>query len=197
MFKLCAFCGLCVKIFDKLLKGFLHLVVSPKAIPKWNRQFIFIYDTMVLKKKFFQFIFAAFVIIFFSENAFSFSPFEFDRSKRNKKIEIKKKSNIISETNDYCSTEFYALNFYLQVYKKFISPVRNKECPSYPSCSTYSFQAIKKFGALKGVILTADRLLHEADERKLKKFIVIDGAQKIYDPLENNLIFFYNSDKIK
>lgn len=33
------------------------------------------------------------------------------------------------------------------------------ECKYYPSCSEYSLQAIKKYGALKGTILSIKRIL--------------------------------------
>ncbi len=33
------------------------------------------------------------------------------------------------------------------------------ECKYYPSCSEYSIQAIKKYGALKGLLLSFKRIL--------------------------------------
>jgi len=155
----------------------------------------------MIKSKFFkkssEIIFFILIFISVSKDSYSFSPFEFDKNKVVSRQIHSVAASDTKTTDTYISTQFCALSIYLKFYRNLISPVRNNICPSYPSCSTYSFQAIKKFGALKGIILTADRLLHEADERKLKNFITIDGIRKINDPLENNLIFFDKSDKIK
>jgi len=45
------------------------------------------------------------------------------------------------------------------VYKNFISPLLPPACRFVPTCSQYGVQAIEDFGATKGVILTAWRLL--------------------------------------
>ena len=47
----------------------------------------------------------------------------------------------------------------IEVYQKFISPVLGKNCRFYPSCSEYSYQAIKKYGATKGLTLGFLRVL--------------------------------------
>lgn len=35
-------------------------------------------------------------------------------------------------------------------YQRFISPIFPPSCRFYPSCSEYSYQAIEKYGALRG-----------------------------------------------
>ena len=47
----------------------------------------------------------------------------------------------------------------IKFYKYFISPVLGNNCRFYPSCSTYSMEALKLHGVLKGVYLTVRRLL--------------------------------------
>jgi len=47
----------------------------------------------------------------------------------------------------------------IKIYQKFISPILGKNCRFYPSCSEYSYQAIKKYGATKGLILSFFRVL--------------------------------------
>jgi len=48
----------------------------------------------------------------------------------------------------------------LLFYKKYISPLKGKSvCIYRPSCSVYAIEAISSFGFLKGVYLTARRLL--------------------------------------
>ena len=74
----------------------------------------------------------------------------------------------------------------ISVFRKMVSPVDNKHCPSYPSCSTYALLAFKKHGAFWGAMLTVDRLIHESSEAKFSPYIYIRGNRKIYDPLEAN-----------
>jgi hypothetical protein len=54
----------------------------------------------------------------------------------------------------------HILIFVIKVYQKMISPIlgRNK-CRFYPTCSSYSIEAIGKFGALKGGYLSIKRVL--------------------------------------
>jgi len=47
----------------------------------------------------------------------------------------------------------------IKIYQKFISPILGKNCRFYPSCSEYSYQVIKKYGATKGLILSFWRVL--------------------------------------
>ena len=44
-------------------------------------------------------------------------------------------------------------------YQIFISPILGQNCRFYPTCSQYSFQAIEKYGIVKGVFLGIKRLL--------------------------------------
>lgn len=44
-------------------------------------------------------------------------------------------------------------------YKIFISPLLGNHCRFHPSCSAYTYQAIKKHGLLKGAYLGGKRLL--------------------------------------
>ncbi len=47
----------------------------------------------------------------------------------------------------------------IKFYQKLISPIFPKSCRFYPSCSEYSYEAIKKHGLIKGIIFTCWRLL--------------------------------------
>jgi len=44
-------------------------------------------------------------------------------------------------------------------YKKLISPLLPNSCRFYPTCSTYSLDAIKKFGPFKGLYLSFRRII--------------------------------------
>jgi putative membrane protein insertion efficiency factor len=49
--------------------------------------------------------------------------------------------------------------FLIRGYKKIISPLIGYHCRFYPTCSTYTYEAIKKYGLLKGMFLGIKRLL--------------------------------------
>ncbi|YAI81706.1 MAG: membrane protein insertion efficiency factor YidD [cyanobacterium endosymbiont of Rhopalodia sterrenbergii] len=47
----------------------------------------------------------------------------------------------------------------IQIYRRSISPLFPPSCRFQPTCSQYSLEAIKKFGAIKGTWLTIRRIL--------------------------------------
>jgi putative membrane protein insertion efficiency factor len=49
--------------------------------------------------------------------------------------------------------------FFIKSYKRFISPLKPKCCRFYPTCSTYSIEAINRFGAFRGIYLSIRRIL--------------------------------------
>ncbi|OGN13053.1 MAG: membrane protein insertion efficiency factor YidD [Candidatus Yanofskybacteria bacterium RIFCSPHIGHO2_02_FULL_43_15c] len=56
---------------------------------------------------------------------------------------------------------------FLRSYKKSFSPFLSSfslifpvACKFYPTCSEYSFEAVKKYGMVRGVFLTLKRILH-------------------------------------
>lgn len=46
----------------------------------------------------------------------------------------------------------------VRIYQVFISPLWGPCCRYYPSCSEYTIEAIRKYGALKGVWLGVKRV---------------------------------------
>jgi len=44
-------------------------------------------------------------------------------------------------------------------YQVFLSPVLPRSCRFYPSCSQYTFEAVERFGVMKGLWLGAKRIL--------------------------------------
>ncbi|MBI3327832.1 MAG: hypothetical protein HYZ81_14170 [Nitrospinae bacterium] len=56
----------------------------------------------------------------------------------------------------------------------------------YPTASAFLGQAVAKHGMLIGIMLTADRLLHEWDEQRRAPRIVKYGVSRVYDPVEAN-----------
>ena len=54
----------------------------------------------------------------------------------------------------------YLLLVLIRLYQKLISPaLPGNTCRFYPSCSHYGYQAIYKFGALKGLYLAINRII--------------------------------------
>lgn len=76
--------------------------------------------------------------------------------------------------------------FLIRGFQRYVSPVDGERCNMYPTCSTYGLHAFRKHGALKGIILTADRLLHEYDEAAFAPRIIKYGRLRYYDPVEYN-----------
>ena len=52
----------------------------------------------------------------------------------------------------------FLINFYQKNISKFLE-YKNIRCKYYPSCSEYTKQAIEKYGAFKGSIIGAKRIL--------------------------------------
>ncbi len=79
----------------------------------------------------------------------------------------------------------------LTFYQKVIGPVNGGRCPMYPTCSQYSVLAIRKHGPIVGIMMTADRLIHESDERKFAPVIRVGSRYRFDDPPENNDFWWY------
>ena len=71
----------------------------------------------------------------------------------------------------------YPFLLFIRAYRYLISPLLGNNCRFYPSCSSYSEQAIEQFGLLKGGILSIKRL------SKCHPF-----HQGGYDPVPESLI---------
>lgn len=51
------------------------------------------------------------------------------------------------------------LIFFIHLYRKYISPLKQPSCRFYPTCSKYSLSAYKKYGFIKGTYLSLKRIL--------------------------------------
>lgn len=52
----------------------------------------------------------------------------------------------------------YMVLFLIKIYRNF-SSLTPPRCRFYPTCSTYAYEAIERFGVFKGVYLSLKRLL--------------------------------------
>lgn len=68
-------------------------------------------------------------------------------------------------------------------YQRFISPLFPPTCRYYPTCSSYMIIALKKHGALKGVIMGIARIF------RCHPFV--KGG---YDPVPDHFTIFRNKD---
>lgn len=75
-------------------------------------------------------------------------------------------------------------------FRNSLSGADGDRCPMYPSCSTYTLEAFKTYGAFKGWIMSSDRLLRcGRDELKTCPVVRIDGQNQCYDPVSNNIFW--------
>lgn len=82
----------------------------------------------------------------------------------------------------------------LALFQQVISPVDGARSTMYPTGSAYARQAIKKHGALLGVVLTIERLMHEGNENQVAPQIRKYGIWRVYDPVEANDWWWPGSD---
>jgi len=47
----------------------------------------------------------------------------------------------------------------IKLYQKFLSPLTGGACRFYPTCSHYTYEAIEKYGALRGIWMGGKRIL--------------------------------------
>ena len=58
--------------------------------------------------------------------------------------------------------ENFAVRFFVllvRLYQRTVSPLLPQTCRFYPSCSTYSIEALREHGALRGIWMTLNRVL--------------------------------------
>lgn len=87
------------------------------------------------------------------------------------------------------ATPFFWL---LTFYQKFLGRANRGRCPMYPTCSQYSVEAIHKHGPVVGIIMTADRLMHEIDEKEYVFRIKVGNRYRFDDPVSNNDFWWYH-----
>ena len=85
-------------------------------------------------------------------------------------------------------TAFPAVAFdaYLRFFQGVISPVDGARSNMYPTGSDYARRAFRKHGALLGLMLTTERLMHEGNEAIIAPRIRKYGLWRVYDPVQAN-----------
>lgn len=72
------------------------------------------------------------------------------------------------------------------IYQKIISPQAGGVCNFTPSCSQFGFSAIKKYGIIKGILMTSDRLQRCNYCVSGKYHYGTEG--RFYDPVKNHCL---------
>ena len=92
------------------------------------------------------------------------------------------------------NTSFAQLPAYtaLRIYQEVISPTKGRDCPSYPSCSAYSIQALQQYGLLQGLLMTADRLHRCGHDVQYFPLIETPGGTRYEDPPYLNDITYFH-----
>ena len=166
---------------------FFMMVISPSQCQRsggltlnkpigWN-----VKQTFDKRKIFLQFVFSL-SLCFFSvaqaaENPLAYRP-----------LPTPKKETLAGEgQNVLVKVVLLPLSFYAKI----LSSVDGDRCPSYPNCSLYARQALTRHGAILGLWMTVDRLIHErtelirgGQEGRLLRFK--DGRVRVFDSLESN-----------
>jgi putative membrane protein insertion efficiency factor len=76
----------------------------------------------------------------------------------------------------------------IDMYRIGISPIHGSRCGFYPSCSAFGRQAVREYGALHGVMMTADRLTrcNIFKEPGPDYFLLPSG--RLFDPVSANTL---------
>lgn len=74
----------------------------------------------------------------------------------------------------------------LMAWHRVLTRADGPRSPMYPTASAYLGQAAAKHGMVIGIVMTADRLMHEWDEQRRAPRIMVYGVPRAYDPVEAN-----------
>jgi hypothetical protein len=80
----------------------------------------------------------------------------------------------------------------IRLFQKYLSGADGHRCPMTPSCSSYALQAMQRHGALKGWIMSCDRLMRcGRDELRQQPSVATPGGPRTPDSLGNNDFWWY------
>lgn len=99
--------------------------------------------------------------------------------------QVKSTSPKVSSTQSL-SYPAISMDAYLRFFQRVISPVDGARSNMYPTGSGYARQVFRKHGALLGIVLTTERLMHEGNEVIVAPRIKKHGIWRVYDPVEAN-----------
>jgi hypothetical protein len=74
-------------------------------------------------------------------------------------------------------------------YQRRISRRDGPRCLFYPTCSAFYDQALTRYGAVWGTLMTLDRLLYRERQGSMKRYRYDAESRRYVDPVEHNFIF--------
>lgn len=80
-------------------------------------------------------------------------------------------------------------------YHHVVSRFDGSNCPSFPVCSLYAEQAMARHGWLLGSWFMLDRLIHEVGDIKSGSWVMVNGEQRLYDPLSRNDFWLFQGER--
>jgi putative membrane protein insertion efficiency factor len=76
----------------------------------------------------------------------------------------------------------------IDLYRSRISPIQGQRCGFYPTCSAFGRQAVSEYGALQGVLMTADRLTRcNLFKEAGPDYFLLPGG-RLFDPVSANTL---------
>jgi len=149
----------------------------------------------ILQSVFIITICALFVLSFESfagkwEDDDSFVPWTFNIASKKGPADQIQVTEIEEPLSSASKATLLAIDFFIN----HISRVDGDRCPMYPTCSAYSIDAIKKHGFLIGIVMTADRLIHENNEMDYALIVKKGDRYRYFDPLSNNDYWWSSKD---
>jgi len=76
----------------------------------------------------------------------------------------------------------------IELFQKRISPIDGPRCGFSPTCSAFGHQAIRDYGPVRGVMMTADRLMRDTVLTELGPGYIVQPDGRIFDPPSANLL---------
>ena len=134
------------------------------------------------------FFITSFATISFADNKDTFAPWHFNRPYENKHSRVTPESNL--------NVPAYLLKNTVKIFIKYISRVDGDKCQMYPTWSHYSLQVVEKHGFFMGIVMTADRLIHESNEMDYAPIINTGNELRYFDPVSNNDFWWYGGREL-
>lgn len=92
---------------------------------------------------------------------------------------------LVREREPLVGTVQWTARLWLRGYQELISPADGRACRFFPSCSTYTLQAVHRHGPLRGVVMGLERVQRNHDGWHYSP-CRRGGAVLLADPLSDN-----------
>ena len=104
---------------------------------------------------------------------------------RSSRLDMRITDNVGDSNDQYLRLSLPATAAYylIRFYQRYISGYTGGHCPMYPSCSSYSREAILKYGFLVGYIMTCDRLMRCGHNDGYYPIVLVENDRYYFDPL--------------